>query len=1215
MRILTVRFKNLNSLSGEWYLDFTRPAFINSGIFAITGPTGAGKTTILDAICLALYGRTPRLNRVNKSGNEIMSRQTGECFAETTFQTAEGRFRCHWSQHRARNKPDGELQNPRHEIAEADSGKVLENKLRDVVQKVEQVCGMDFDRFTRSMLLAQGGFAAFLQAAPDERAPILEQITGTDIYSRISIKVHEQQADNNRQLKELENVLGGMRILSGEEVNALRTELDSRLQEESEVTRQVSALQRSRTSLEGIAGLKKEIASLKIKYEDFNKKQEEFQPRAERLERANQALALEGPVVKLLNLRDQQKQDSESRTRAGEKLETLQQTLASALAARQLAQTRWEEARAAQDDEAQIIKAVREIDFKIKEKKNRLKICDQALQQIQKQRLELEQRVVDNDQTLQRSRAALSEVQNYLTQNRLDADLVTNLAAIGKMFEALAAVHDRYVDTGQAQLAASQSEISAADACSLHQSRQEKLQADLTRAQERHQLIIGEIDNLLGERELGDWHHELAALKDRQNLLQQTVSSLEQIDLTQQTRDELLAGRQTLIAEKERLGKDIEAGQDQVSQWEREAGHLGTQLELLKRIRSLEEERAYLEEGKPCPLCGATEHPYAGGAPVMDQTELDYIKAQAQLKEANRQLSALKISQAGTDKDLEQIGSDIAAKSTALTDWQNECRDNFDKLQMTASNQPLSQIQDELTRVKARIKSSSDLIARVEARSKEAKSSQNDLEKTRNAFAASEQAWQQARYERELAQREHQRLIQEYAALKEQVQSNRQEILKAIAAYGIDELPISELDTILRRLTLRRDTWLEKQSEQNRHQENIAALVNDLGKNQILLDKLNGELKQQQKVYEELARQHNELVGRRSDLYADKNPDEEGKNCTRAVENAAQALDQARTFYTGTEQECSHVQSQIKSLEQTMEERKAVLQQAERQMLDRLTAAGFQDEADYREACLTESVRKELAKKVQLLREEKTRLETLLHDKTTLLAVEESKKMTDQAYDEVQEQLTAREAALKECQRQIGGLTQTLQENELIQTRQKELLEKIRIQKEETLRWNNLHELIGSADGKKYRNFAQGLTFEIMINHANRQLQKLSDRYLLIRDDRQPLELNVIDNYQTGKIRSTRNLSGGESFIVSLALALGLSNMASRQVRVDSLFLDEGFGTLDEDALEMALDTLAELQQEGKLIGVISHIAAVKERITTQIQVIPQSGGHSIIVG
>ncbi|MEB3733710.1 SbcC/MukB-like Walker B domain-containing protein [Halopseudomonas pachastrellae] len=157
--------------------------------------------------------------------------------------------------------------------------------------------------------------------------------------------------------------------------------------------------------------------------------------------------------------------------------------------------------------------------------------------------------------------------------------------------------------------------------------------------------------------------------------------------------------------------------------------------------------------------------------------------------------------------------------------------------------------------------------------------------------------------------------------------------------------------------------------------------------------------------------------------------------------------------------------------------------------------------------------------------------------------------------------------------------------------------------------------MIGSADGKKYRNFAQGLTFEMMIGHANRQLQKMTDRYLLTRDDDQPLELNVVDDYQAGEIRSTKNLSGGESFIVSLSLALGLSHMASKNVRVDSLFLDEGFGTLDEEALDTALETLAGLQQDGKLIGVISHVPALKERISTQIQVTPQTGGRSQISG
>ena len=158
----------------------------------------------------------------------------------------------------------------------------------------------------------------------------------------------------------------------------------------------------------------------------------------------------------------------------------------------------------------------------------------------------------------------------------------------------------------------------------------------------------------------------------------------------------------------------------------------------------------------------------------------------------------------------------------------------------------------------------------------------------------------------------------------------------------------------------------------------------------------------------------------------------------------------------------------------------------------------------------------------------------------------------------------------------------------------------IEAQERECGRWARLHELIGSADGTKFRNFAQGLTFEMMIGHANRQLRKMSDRYLLVLDETEPLELDVVDNYQAGATRSTKNLSGGESFIVSLALALGLSHMSSRNVRVDSLFLDEGFGTLDDEALDMALETLAGLRQDGKLIGVISHVLALKERIATR---------------
>jgi exonuclease SbcC len=184
-----------------------------------------------------------------------------------------------------------------------------------------------------------------------------------------------------------------------------------------------------------------------------------------------------------------------------------------------------------------------------------------------------------------------------------------------------------------------------------------------------------------------------------------------------------------------------------------------------------------------------------------------------------------------------------------------------------------------------------------------------------------------------------------------------------------------------------------------------------------------------------------------------------------------------------------------------------------------------------------------------------------------------------------------------------------------LKEKRSEILNKLKIIEEETKQWSNLHTLIGSSDGKKFREFAQGLTFQVMVRYANNQLRTMTDRYLLVRDKKSPLELNVIDNYQAGEIRSTKNLSGGESFIISMALALGLSNMASRNVSIDSLFLDEGFGTLDEDSLEMALESLSTLHQDNKLIGIISHVGALKERINTQINVIPQAGGKSTITG
>ncbi|MFT7680294.1 MAG: exonuclease SbcC, partial [Planctomycetota bacterium] len=196
---------------------------------------------------------------------------------------------------------------------------------------------------------------------------------------------------------------------------------------------------------------------------------------------------------------------------------------------------------------------------------------------------------------------------------------------------------------------------------------------------------------------------------------------------------------------------------------------------------------------------------------------------------------------------------------------------------------------------------------------------------------------------------------------------------------------------------------------------------------------------------------------------------------------------------------------------------------------------------------------------------------------------------------------------------ETGKLGDKLDRDQNARDRHKSLLDRIEAQREAGKTWATLDKLLGSANGARLREFAQGLTLDAVLQEANLRLKDLSGRYTLERIPGEGLELRVIDREMADEIRPIRSLSGGESFLTSLALALGLAALSSRRTRIESLFIDEGFGTLDPATLDSALSTLEALQGENRRVGIISHAAGMADRVGARIEITPLGSGYSSV--
>ncbi len=365
--------------------------------------------------------------------------------------------------------------------------------------------------------------------------------------------------------------------------------------------------------------------------------------------------------------------------------------------------------------------------------------------------------------------------------------------------------------------------------------------------------------------------------------------------------------------------------------------------------------------------------------------------------------------------------------------------------------------------------------------------------------------------------------------------------------------------------------------------ENAKRIIEDIERQTDALNKSGSEA---EKVL-------NTLKAQRTVLFGDKDPDAEEAKAAQAAEDAQKRKEEWRSMKERAERA---VEQNKKDIARTQESLRAKAESLEKEYLEARSKALSACEAP----CSDEEV-------IAVLFDE---------FRNTAARLGESAAESADRFDALARILG--ELVSKQTARR-GAVGQMLADNA---KSMKEIGELKKSEKKQVLvcaRWDRLNALIGSADGIKFSRMAQGYTFEALLRYANNCLKRMTDRYILVRDTAngsKPLELAVADNYQAGDRRPVSNLSGGESFLVSMALALGMSEMSSGKTRIDSLFIDEGFASLDDDYLEAALQTLSSLgNREGKLVGVISHVGALKERIDAQIEVKKLSGGRSTLIG
>lgn len=1118
MKFHRITVENINSLYGVQEVDFDED-LDGAPLYLIMGPTGSGKTTILDAVCLALFGETPRqTNRANSLddiGARVNSFGTGESKAEVEFSVIEedagrdgarvrNRYRAGWHFRRAYEKPGATPQTPRRELFKrVEDGwhqLVSSTTKKDYEDEFEAVLGgMEMQDFLRSVMLAQGEFSALLKADAEEKASILERLTDTSVYKELGRLAQERWRSERDALEALEQEVEsfeGEEESPAEKLEATRAERDDRqaILEGLEAWHQdavdfIDWLQRRTELREEHADTARELEAGKAEKREHN---EDF----ERLER------------------DQEARNFGTSPRRVEELES---------------------------ELDEIGEKIEALEGQKKERNKAVDEADKALEAAEKDLEEAEQNYRDKKDDIEEGKRLETRLEDL--RGRRKDSLSAARESADEVREARREFEDARDDVreAEAELEETVREVVGADVSkSDDASWSERLQEELGRCERKLQDTLGDASTPKEKRDrLNERNLELSKARSTVDDVEEAEGEIAKLG---EKLSDLGEQKKELEASLAELKEEAESRKDALESEKKQKAQLDLELRAVDLRREL-------QEGDDCPVCGSDEHPKLQHTHGGDEAAIDADEAELQ--------------------------------------QERDCVE-----------ERISELEDELERLRKKKQKKANKIAQIEGTvdntSEQLQTQKKRLETLGDTWADQTEGWDtDVEFGNVDAMRDACRMkVEQLEARRESLDSAEEAVDTLVDAKEAHDQAVGNLE--------------EAQKDYDREVEDG------------LDDAMN--------LYE-LEFRVRELDDSLETMFGGQTPSKREAELQKAVDKKRKQRDEAKEAASEAKKALAETTTELKTTQKQQKKVAEDLKQKRESLKAEIEASETFDDLDaVRSALLEEKERKELkerCEKIQGRIDSARQALERLNDELAEHCDGRPARLDPEVYklEALKEAKRRLDEAIGETNQKIGALDNTIETLERRLEEYHEKKEQLDAQREEFGVWDELRSLIGVGGGEKFKQFAQALNLDRIVDRANGRLGELHERYKLRtkRDESglPKLDFEILDEYHAGKPRPLSTLSGGETFLVSLALALALADQQEVEMPIETLFLDEGFGTLDRDSLRKAMEILNNLQGQGgeggRTVGVISHVEALQEQIADQVIVEPQQKGRSEI--